>query len=66
MALLSWQVRRDSRCVFADSRRIGEKYLVASDPQLSVETILTFASLYWFTDTYPSSIYIYRQVSWAR
>jgi len=28
-----------------------------------MDTILAFTSLWWFTDTYPSSIYPYRQVS---
>ncbi|KAK4683554.1 hypothetical protein P7C73_g6691, partial [Tremellales sp. Uapishka_1] len=45
LALLSW---------------IGEKYLEWSDESPSMETILTFATLYWLTDTYPSSIYTYR------
>ncbi len=33
-----------------------------SDITLSLETILTFTTLYWLTDTYPSSIYTYRWV----
>jgi microsomal epoxide hydrolase len=28
-----------------------------------MDTVLAFASLWWLTDTYPSSIYAYRQVS---
>ncbi|WWD20963.1 hypothetical protein CI109_105441 [Kwoniella shandongensis] len=39
---------------------IGEKYLGWSDQDLSTETILTFTSLYWFTDSYNSTIYTYR------
>ncbi|WVQ81622.1 hypothetical protein IAT38_003746 [Cryptococcus sp. DSM 104549] len=45
MALLAW---------------IGEKYLAWSDADLSEETILTFASLYWYTDCFASSLYHYR------
>lgn len=33
-----------------------------SHPKLDMDTILAFTSLWWFTDTFPSSIYIYRQV----
>ncbi len=43
--------------------RIGEKYLEWSDIKPSLETILTFTTLYWLTDTYPSSIYTYRWIS---
>ncbi|WWC91421.1 uncharacterized protein L201_006367 [Kwoniella dendrophila CBS 6074] len=39
---------------------IGEKLLEWSDENPSIDTILTFISLYWFTDTFPSSIYTYR------
>ncbi|WVQ94796.1 hypothetical protein IAU59_001879 [Kwoniella sp. CBS 9459] len=39
---------------------IGEKFLAWSDEDPSLDTILTFISLYWFTDTYPSSIWNYR------
>ncbi|OCF44445.1 hypothetical protein I317_01705 [Kwoniella heveanensis CBS 569] len=39
---------------------IGEKFLTWSDEDPSLDTILTFISLYWFTDTYPSSIWNYR------
>jgi hypothetical protein len=43
--------------------RNGEKLLLVSHPKLDMDTILAFTSLWWFTDTYPSSIYPYRQVS---
>jgi len=46
----------------ADDRN-GEKLLLVSHPKLDMDTILAFTSLWWFTDTYPSSIYPYRQVS---
>ncbi|WRT68842.1 uncharacterized protein IL334_005823 [Kwoniella shivajii] len=39
---------------------IGEKFLTWSDQDPSLETILTFINLYWFTDTFPSSIWRYR------
>ncbi|WVR09250.1 hypothetical protein IAU60_006315 [Kwoniella sp. DSM 27419] len=39
---------------------IGEKLLQWSDEDPDLDTVLTFISLYWFTDTYPSSIYPYR------
>lgn len=40
---------------------IGEKFLEWSDESPSVDSILEALSLYWFTDTFPSSIYIYRE-----
>ena len=42
--------------------RLGEKYMEWSDITPSLETILSFTTLYWLTDTYPSSIYTYRWV----
>lgn len=47
LALLSW---------------IAEKFLAWSDPKhvLSLDTILTDVSLYWFTGCFASSIYTYR------
>ncbi|EIW66985.1 hypothetical protein M231_03918 [Tremella mesenterica] len=39
---------------------IGEKNLEWGDKWPGLETTLTFVSLYWFTNTYPSSIYPYR------
>jgi hypothetical protein len=46
------------------NRRTGEKYMAGRPygPEL-LEEILTFVTLYWLTDTYPSSIYYYRYVS---
>ena len=46
--------------------RNGEKQLLISHPKLDMDTVLAFASLWWFTDTYPSSIYPYRQVGLFR
>lgn len=43
--------------------RIGEKMIDWSDESPSIETILGNVSLYWFTGCYPSSIYVYRDVS---
>ena len=42
--------------------RIGEKFLVWTDVDPSLETILESVSLYWLTETFPRSIYPYRQV----
>ncbi|WVQ72163.1 hypothetical protein IAR50_001708 [Cryptococcus sp. DSM 104548] len=39
---------------------IGEKYDACPDQPFSEERLLRFASLYWFTDSFPSSIYPYR------
>ena len=47
VALLSW---------------IGEKFLEYSDDTLDVDAILTSIALYWLTDTFPTSIYQYRDV----
>lgn len=52
----------DTQEMKADDRN-GEKLLLVSHPKLDMDTILAFTSLWWFTDTYPSSIYPYRQVS---
>ncbi|KAH8686282.1 Alpha/Beta hydrolase protein [Ilyonectria robusta] len=40
---------------------IGERMVLWSDPKkpLSLETIVATASLYWFTQTYPTSYWIY-------
>lgn len=39
---------------------IGEKLLEWSDTDPSLDTILTNVSLYWFTESFPRSIYPYR------
>lgn len=39
---------------------IGEKFLEWSDQDPSLDDILTNVSLYWFTKTYPRSLYPYR------
>ena len=44
------------------TRRIGEKYTEAWRGKLSLDYILAITTLYWLTDTYPSSIYPYRFV----
>lgn len=44
-------------------RRIGEKFLVWSDEDPSIDTILDDITLYWLTSTFPRSIYTYREVS---
>ncbi|KAF9776543.1 hypothetical protein IL306_005252 [Fusarium sp. DS 682] len=40
---------------------VGEKFLTWSDEDPPLEEILTSVSLYWFTDSFPTSIYPYRQ-----
>lgn len=47
--------------------RIGEKYIewVDSRYPLQLETILELVSLYWYTDTFPRSIYPYRPLAKA-
>lgn len=46
-------------------RRIGEKFLAwpGQSQLLDKEIVLTFLSLYWYTETFPTSVYPYRQVS---
>ncbi|PCG92930.1 Hypothetical protein PENO1_086100 [Penicillium occitanis (nom. inval.)] len=39
---------------------IAEKFLEWTDITPDIETILTFVTLYWVTDTFPRSIYPYR------
>ena len=43
--------------------RIGEKFLTWTDATPSMDEILASVTLYWLTNTFPSSIYPYRQVS---
>jgi hypothetical protein len=42
--------------------RIGEKFLDWTDSDLPMDTILEAITLYWVTETFPTSIYPYRQV----
>jgi hypothetical protein len=42
--------------------RIGEKFLEWVDDPLPPGHILESITLYWLTDTFPRSIYTYRQV----
>ncbi|TGZ82535.1 alpha/beta-hydrolase [Ascodesmis nigricans] len=41
---------------------VGEKYLDWTELDPPIESILELVSLYWFTETYPTSIYAYRQI----
>ncbi|KAG9188544.1 microsomal epoxide hydrolase [Alternaria panax] len=41
---------------------IGEKFLHWTDEDPSLDTILTDISLYWFTESFPRSIYPYREL----
>ncbi|KAH6857668.1 epoxide hydrolase-like protein [Alternaria alternata] len=41
---------------------IGEKMLEWTDVDPTIDTILTNVSLYWFTGSLPTSLYIYRQL----
>lgn len=64
VALLAWYVDHligNER--FAHHSRIGEKWLEWVDEALSSEHILESITLYWLTETFPRSIYTYRQVS---
>lgn len=49
---------------FLTSFRVGEKYLewVDHNEPLSLDTILSMVSFYWFTETLPRSIYPYRSL----
>jgi hypothetical protein len=42
--------------------RIGEKFLDWVDQELDLEIILESVTLYWLTQTYPRSLYVYREV----
>jgi microsomal epoxide hydrolase len=42
---------------------IGEKFLAWSDVDPELEKILESVTLYWLTETFPSSVYPYRAVS---
>ena len=42
--------------------RIGEKFLDWSDEDPPLDVILEAVILYWLTETFPTSIYSYRQV----
>lgn len=48
------------------NHRIGEKFLAWTEEDPSLDTILTSVSLYWLTDTFPRSIYPYRDASIPR
>lgn len=41
---------------------IGEKYIEWADTPIPLDTILRLTSLYWFTSTFPRSIYPYRDL----
>lgn len=43
-------------------QRVGEKFLEWVDDPLPPDHILESITLYWLTDTFPRSIYTYRQV----
>lgn len=42
---------------------IGEKFIEWTDETPELDTILEAVTLYWLTETFPTSIYPYRQVS---
>ncbi|KAM5527877.1 epoxide hydrolase [Fusarium oxysporum f. sp. phaseoli] len=46
---------------------IGEKFIEWPDHRfpLPIDTILTMASFYWYTDTFPRSVYPYRSIAGA-
>lgn len=41
---------------------VAEKFLEWADGELPLHTVLLCASLYWLTDTFPTSIYPYREL----
>ena len=47
-------------------QRVGEKFLEWVDDPLPPDHILESITLYWLTDTFPRSIYTYRQVCNAK
>jgi hypothetical protein len=61
--LLAWYGHRDFRGLADNSIRIGEKFIDWSDRQLPIDDVLRSVSFYWLTETYPTSIYPYRDVS---
>ena len=46
--------------------RVGEKFLEWVDDPLPPDHILESITLYWLTETFPRSIYSYRQVSQSK
>lgn len=50
---------------FADGLRMGEKFIEWSDNTnpLSLDTILSHVSFYWFTDSYSRSMWAYRHLT---
>lgn len=45
----------------ADKSRIGEKFQSWSDTDPTIDEVLDDVTLYWFTDSFPRSIFPYRQ-----
>ena len=62
LALLIWYVNLYLWHDFTHYHRIGEKFLDWTDITPPLDTILESVTLYWLTETFPSSIYPYRQV----
>jgi len=63
LALLAWYViLTHPRQALLTFRRIGEKFLEWTDDTPPLRDILASVSLYWLTDTFPRSIYPYREV----
>ena len=63
LSLLAWYVEyliHDP--VLTDRYRIAEKFLDWTDEDSPLDVILESVSLYWLTETLPTSIYPYRQV----
>jgi microsomal epoxide hydrolase len=44
------------------SQRIGEKLLDSFDPEIPTATLLQWLTLYWLTQSFPTSIYLYRHL----
>lgn len=62
VALLSWYVLHTTSIHRLTKCRIGEKFLDWAGETIPLETILESVTLYWFTETFPRSIYHYREV----
>lgn len=67
IALLAWyNTTENCICIYTNTCRVGEKYQKWSDQDPPIEEILDSVTLYWFTESFPRSIYPYRQFYGAK
>ena len=69
VALLAWLVDKPFKKAHRSdvtSCRIGEKFVEWTGDPLAPEHILESVTLYWLTETFPRSIYTYRQVRYSK